>query len=441
MKIVRDWRRENLSMFISSTVLRGSSMFRKLVSFDEAKQILRHNLSPKPVGMERISLLRAHDRVLAQDVVAPIDIPPFIRSIVDGYAVNADDTFGASEEKPVSLRFCGRVVVGESPDVVVEKGLVAEIVTGAPLPEGADAVVMVEYTSRKGDDVFIRRPVSRGENMMKAGSDIRKGEKVLGKSQFLASREIGILAAIGLTKVMVYKRPKVAILSTGAEVVEPGKSLPPGKIYDINAHALSAAVLESGGEPIDLGIIPDRRELLKKSLEKALHSADAVITSGGVSVGPKDLTPQIVNGLGKPGVIVSGIAVKPGKPTTLAVVDGKPVFSLPGHPTSSLFMFIVFVRPVLLKLAGRSEEMMPKLKAVTATKMFAARGRRTFVMVNLAYDKSRTLFVIPVPTGLSGAITTLARADGFVEISEKQQFVDAGTEVDVYLFGKFRRTN
>ncbi len=427
-------------MSIFSTVLMGSSMFRKLLSFDEAKQILRQNFSPKPVGVERVSISSAHDRVLAQDVVAPINIPPFDRSIVDGYAVKAADTFGASEDKPVSLRFCGQVAVGESPKVIVEKGLAAEIATGAPLPEGADSVVMVEYTSRQGDDVFIRRPVSRSENMMAAGSDIRKGEKGLRKSQVLASREIGVLAAIGLTEVTVYKRPTVAILSTGAEVVEPGKSLPYGKIYDINAHALSAAVLESGGEPINLGIIPDKRDQLKKALEKALHSADAVITSGGVSVGPKDLTPQIVDTLGKPGVIISGIAVKPGKPTTIALVDGKPVFSLPGHPTSSLFMFNIFIRPILFKIAGRTEETMPKLKAVVATKMFPARGRRTFVMVNLTYDKTGMLLATPVPTGLSGAITTLAKADGFVEISEKQQFIDAGTEIDVYLFGKLRKS-
>jgi molybdenum cofactor synthesis domain-containing protein len=427
-------------MSISSLASRGNSMFRKLLSFDEAKQILRQNLSPKAVGVEQVPIPKAHDRVLAQTVVAPIDIPPFNRSIVDGYAVNAADTFGASEEGPVSIRFCGQVAVGESPRVVVEKGLTAEIVTGAPLPEGADAVVMVEYTSRKGNRVLIRRPVSKGKNIMMAGSDIRKGEKVLRKNRILASREIGVLAAIGLTEVMVYKRPKVATISTGAEVVEPGKSLPPGKIYDINAHALSAAILESGGEPINLGIIPDKSDQLKKAFRKALDSADAVITSGGVSVGPKDLTPQIVNTLGKPGVIISGVAVKPGKPTTIAVVDGKPIFSLPGHPTSSLFMFIVFVRPILLKLAGRTEETMPKLRAVTATKMFPARGRRTFIMVNLTYDKSGMLVATPVPEGLSGAITTLAKADGFIEISEKQQFVDGGTEIYVYLFEKFRES-
>ncbi len=415
-------------------------MFRKLLSFDEAKQLLRQTFSAKPVGDERVSISKAHDRVLAQDVVAPLNIPPFTRSIVDGYAVTAVDTFEASEDKPVSLMFCGHVAIGESPNVVVENGLVAEIVTGAPLPEGADSVVMVEYTTRQKDNVFVHRPVSIGENLMAAGSDIRKSETVLKKGRFLASREIGVLAAIGLTEVTVYKRPKVAVLSTGSEVVEPGKVLPPGKIYDINAHTLSAAVLETGGEPINLGIIPDEMDSLKKALETALSSADAVITSGGVSVGPKDFTPQVVDSLGKPGVIISGVAVKPGKPITIAVIDGKPVFSLPGNPTSSLFMFNVFVRPILVKLAGRTEEELPTLKAVAAKKMFPARGRRTFVMVNLAYDKTGTLLVSPVPTGLSGAITTLSKADGFVEISEKQQFVDAGTEIDVYLFGKFRKS-
>ena len=223
------------------------------------------------------------------------------------------------------------------------------------------------------------------------------------------------------------------------EIVGPGKPLPSGKIYDINATAFSVAVLECGGEPINLGIIPDDLNQLKAAIRKALNSADAVLTSGGVSVGPKDLIPQVVDALGKPGIIISGIAVKPGKPTTIAIVDGKPVFSLPGHPTSSLFMFNVYVRPILLKMAGRTEVTLPKLKAVASTKMFPARGRRTFVMVNLTCDKSGTLLASLVPTGLSGAITTLSKADGFVEIPEKQQFIDAGTEIEVYLFGKLRK--
>ena len=414
-------------------------MFRKLLSFDEAKQVLEQSFSANPVGIEKVSLSKAHNRVLAQDVIAPLNIPSFTRSTVDGYAVKAVNTFSASEDKPIILKFCGQVAIGESPNVIVKNGLVAEIVTGAPLPEGADSVVMVEYTTRKENNIFIHRPVSISENIMAAGSDIPKNETVLNKGRFLGSREIGVLAAIGLTIVTVYKRPKVAVLSTGAEVVAPGEPLPFGKIYDINAHTLSAAVQEAGGEPINLGIIPDNKDELTRALRNALDSANAVITSGGVSVGPKDFTPEVVDSLGKPGVIISGVAVKPGKPITIAVVNGKPVFSMPGNPTSSLFMFKVFVRPIVVQLAGRPEEELLKLKAITAKKMFPARGRRTFIMVNLAYNKARRLIVSPVPTGLSGAITTLANADGFIEISEKQQFINSGTEVDVYLFGKIRK--
>jgi len=257
--------------------------------------------------------------------------------------------------------------------------------------------------------------------------------------RFLGSREIGVLAAIGLTEVAVYKRPKVAVLSTGSEVVAIGEPLPYGKVYDINAHTLSAAVHEAGGDAFNFGIIPDKKQELTNALRKALNSADIVLTSGGVSVGPKDFTPQVVDSLGKPGVIISGVAVKPGKPITIAVIDGKPIFSMPGNPTSSLFMFNIFVRPIISQLAGRPQESSSKIKAITTKRMFSARGRRTFFMVKLRYDKAKRLVVNPIPSGLSGAITTLANADGFVEISEKQQFIEAGKEIDVYLFGNIRK--
>jgi len=409
-------------------------MFRRLVSFDEAKRILKQSFSPKPIGAEQVSLSEAYGRVLAEDITAHMNMPPFSRSTVDGYAVRAVDTFGADEDQPIALRLCGQVSVGEAPRVNVEKGTTAEIATGAPIPRGADAVVMLEYAVRKGDTVLVHRPVSVGENVMKAGSDISKGKTILKEGQVLSSREIGVLAAIGLKEVNAYKRPKVIIASTGAEIVEPGKALPFGKIYDINASTLSAAVLESGGDPINLGIIPDKKDQLKASLKRALNKADAVITSGGVSVGLKDLVPQVLNELGEPGVIVSGIAVKPGKPTTLAIIEGKPVFSLPGHPTSALLIFHLFVRPVICAMAGKHEEVPLTVRAVAAAKMFPARGRRTFVMVNLTRDKLGRLLASPVPLGLSGAITTLAKADGFVEILEDQQFIEAGEEVEVHLF-------
>jgi len=409
-------------------------VFRKLVSLDEAIQTLQEQFYPKPVGVEQVSLSQAHQRVLAKDVKAPLNVPPFNRSTVDGYAVKAENTFGADEKHPITLKLLGHVAVGEMSKIVVEEKTTVEIVTGAPLLSGADAVVMMEYTIQKNNLVSIYRPVSKGENVMEAGSDIRKGETVIKKNQTLSSRDIGILAALGFTKVDVYKRPKVAVISTGAEIVEPGEPLPPGKIYDINAYTISTAVQECGAQPLNFGIIPDEIGELKAVLKKALNSADIVITSGGVSVGPMDVVPKVLNMLGKPGVIISGIAVKPGKPTTIAIVDGKPIFSLPGHPTSSLLIFYILVRPIILKMAGERQEPPFTLKAIITEKMFQAKGRRTFVMVNLIRDKSGKLLAQPVSLGLSGAITTLSKADGFVIIPERRQFINAGEEVTVYLF-------
>jgi len=409
-------------------------LFRKLLSIEEAKQILEESLPPKPVGMEQVSVSEAHNRVLAKDVVALVDVPPFHRATVDGYAVKAANTFGADEDRPVALKLCGCVSVGETPSIVVENGTTAEIVTGAPVPRGADAVVMLEYAVQEGDNILIYRPVAMGENVMKAGSDIRKDETVLKRGQRLSSREIGVLAALGWTRVDVYQQPRVAVISTGAEIAEPGKPLPPGKIYDINAYTLSAAVSECGGKPVNFGIVPDNIDRLKAVLREALNSADVVVTSGGVSVGPSDVIPQALDQLGKPGVIVCGLASKPGKPTTIAMIDGKLVFSLPGHPTSSLLMFYQLVRPLIRDMAGKPEEEPSKVKATTTEKMFAARGRRTFVMVKLTRDKSGRLLASPVPLGLSGAISTLAKADGFVEIHESQQFISMGDEVTVHLF-------
>jgi len=408
-------------------------MPKKLVSLDEAKRILQQRLSAKPVGTEFTPLLEAHERVLAKDVVAHIDVPPFNRATVDGYAVKAKGTFGADETNPITLKICGRINVGESPHSVVKDSSAADIATGAPMPQGADAVVMFEHTIRKDTNVILYRPVSKGENVMRAGSDIKKGDIILKKGQILSSWDIGVLAALGVAEIEVYKRPKVAIISTGTEIVEPGKPLLSGKIYDINAHTLSAAVLECGGQPLNLGIIPDEANRLEMGLRKALSSADVIITSGGVSAGPKDIIPEILRSLGEPGIIVSGIAVKPGKPTTIAIVNEKPIFSLPGHPTSSLLMFHILVRPTISKMAGKTEEEFPLIEAVTKEKMFSEKGRRTFIMVNLSYDKTGKILASTVPTGLSGAITTLAKADGFIEIPESQQFLNAGEYVKVYL--------
>lgn len=403
------------------------------MTFDEAKRVINEQLKVGVSGKEETPLLEAYDRVLGESVVSALDIPPFNRSTVDGYAVKAEDTFGAEENQPAKLTTLGMVRVGEQPRIHVGKGEAAEIVTGAPIPNGADAVVMIEDTDRQNAELRVFRAVTQDENVMKKGTDIKKGETVLEAGQVLGASEIGVLAALGLTKVKVFKIPVVAVLSTGGEVTEPGEELPAGKIYDINAYSLSTAVRESGGKPVYLGVVPDDKAKLRKALKHALGSADMVMTSGGVSVGPKDFTPQIVNSLGEPGVIVSGIAVKPGKPTTVTLVGEKPVFSLPGHPTSALLLFHLFARPVIQLMGGRPATEVKTVKALAAKRMFSAKGRRTFVMVKLKRDKSNGLVVEPVETGASGAITTLAKADGFVEVPANYQFIDTGEEVLVTL--------
>ncbi len=413
-------------------------MFRKLVTFNEAKQLVWETLQPKPLGSEEVPLLEAHGRVLAEDAVSALDIPPFSRSTVDGYAVRAEDTFGADENQPIKLQVSGFVAIGELPRVKVERGEAAEIVTGAPIPEGADAVVMVEDTEREDSELNVYGSVTQNENVMKKGTDIKQRETVLKAGVVLGSREIGVLAAIGKSSVKVYTLPLVAVLSTGGEVTEPGKPLPKGKIYDINAFSLFGAVIESGGKPIYAGVVPDEKEQLYAALQRAWASADVVLTSGGVSVGPKDIIPATVDSLGKPGVFISGVAVKPGKPATVALIGKKPVFSFPGHPTSALLIYHLLARPVVQALGGRQPNELASVRAIADRRMFSAKGRRTFVMVRLVLDMAKGMVAEPVESGASGAITTLAKADGFVEIAENQQFVDVGEEVRVWLFKESR---
>lgn len=409
-------------------------MFRKLLSFDEAKEAIQKTLQPKTLGIEEVLLLEAYNRVLAEEAISTLDIPPFNRSTVDGFAVKSEDTFGATENEPVKFKVCGVVNIGEPPGVTVGKREVAEIVTGAPLPEGADAVVMVEDTNKSGVELSVFESVTPDENVQKKGSDIRNGEIILKHGRSLGSREIGVLAALGREKINVYKIPNVAVLSTGDEVMELGRSLQAGKIYDINAHSLCIAVEESGGKPVYAGVVPDKKVEIHKALRRALNLSDVVLTSGGVSVGPKDIIPNIVDSLGKPGVFISGIAVKPGKPATVALIGKKPVFSFPGNPTSALMIFQLFARPVIQVMAGKPAEEVPTVKALAEKRMFSAKGRRTFVTVTLKKNTQTKLVTAePVGTGASGAITTLAKADGFVAIPENTQFVDAGEEVTVFL--------
>ena len=408
-------------------------MFRRLSSYKEALDVIERFFPSKPVGVEEIPLTEAYGRVIAEDATSLMDIPPSDRSVVDGYAVRSSDVYHAEESNPIILKFGGSVKIGELPKVSVYEGYAVEIVTGAFMPEGADSVVMVEYTERRGDEVLVYRPVTVGENVMKRGADIKNGEVLVGKGTVLTPFEIGALSAVGRKTVKVYRKPKVAIISTGPELVPAGEKLSPGKIYDINSYTLGSAARKFGGEVEILGIIEDNPQAIRDALLKALSEADVTVTSGGVSVGPYDLVPKILGELGEPGVLISGVSIKPGKPTTLALINGKPVFALPGQPTSALMTFHLFVRPVILRMAGRKVTPFRKVKAFADRKLFPARGRRTFIMVTLSWENPERLIASPVPLGLSGAITTLTKADGYIEIPENQQFIDEGEEVTVHL--------
>jgi len=409
-------------------------VFRELVSVEMARKLLGEHFSVGPVGAEDVPLERALGRVLASDLEAKIDVPPFDRASMDGYAVQAEDTFGAEEDRPVLLQVVGKVGAGDVPQVVVEKGETVEISTGAPMPKGANAVVMVEYTWHKVE-LRVFRAVVPGENVMAAGADIMAGELVLRTGEYLTPRETGVIAAIGIGLLKVYRKPRVAILSTGNEIVQPGEPLPYGRIYDINARTLFDSILENGGEPKFFGTVGDRRAEILARVEEALGWADIVLTSGGTSAGVGDLLYDVIDDLGPPGVLVHGIAVKPGKPAIIGIAHGKPIFGLPGYPSSALMIYNVFVRPVIRRMAGLNAEIQGKVvEASAAERIFSSGGRREYMPVNLVQTEAGSYSVYPVP-GESGAITTLSEADGFIEILEGKVFLESGERVGVELFG------
>jgi len=411
-------------------------IFRTLLSLEEARKRILDYFSPQPVGVEERPIWQALDETSGEDVYSSIDVPGFDRASMDGYAVRAIDTFEAEERKPVRLRVVGTIEVGGESEVEVRTGEAAEISTGAPVPKGANAVVMVEHTQLRDGQIDVFRPVNPSENIMAAGSDIMAGELVLRKGEMLTPREIGVLSAIGLEKMKVCRRPRVAIISTGNELVPVGGDLSYGKIYDINANVIAAAVTECGGEVLLEGIASDTIDDMKQKLEAGLEHADIVLTSGSTSAGKGDLLYRILDSYGPPGVIVHGLAVKPGKPTFVAIVRGKSVFGLPGYPTSALTIFTLLVRPIIGKMTGRQEaEREEGIAAKCASRIYSAKGRREFLPVHLIKDEAGSLLVYPTTEG-SGAITSLAMADGFIDIPEETQFLEEGEEVLVQLFSQ-----
>jgi putative molybdopterin biosynthesis protein len=416
--------------------------FLEVVSADEARLRFERQLDLSPLPGETVSLDEVLGRVLSADVVAPIDVPPFDRSGVDGFAVRAADTIGASDAAPRRLRLNAEVIAcGHAPALEIQSRAATTIATGGVIPRGADAVVMVEHTdveeTAEGPAIDVRRTVAPGQFIAFAGSDIARGETLLRRGQHIRSREIGMLAACGLASVEVVRRPRVAVLSTGDELVQPGKPLPPAGVYDSNGAIIAAAVTEAGGDPIAFGAFPDNEKQLETAVRGALAECDMVVLSGGTSKGAGDLSHRILASLGKPGVLVHGVALKPGKPLCLAVVDGKPIVVLPGFPTSAIFTFHTFAAPVIRARAGLRPEVVETVKARVPLRVASELGRQEFVLVALVAGEHGPL---AFPTGKgSGSVTAFSQADGFFSIDALAASLDANTEAEVALIGKTAR--
>ena len=423
--------------------------FLEVVSAEEAQARFRRHFTARALAGETVALALALGRVLAHDVVAPVDAPPFDRSSVDGFAVRASDTIGASDTAPKRLRLNAEVLVcGAAPRLAVAPGTATAIATGGVVPRGADAVLMIEWTdlveasdtlgsARSSPAIDIYRTVAPGQFVAFAGSDIARGETLLRRGSLIGSREIGILAACGLASVDVVRRPKVAVLSTGDELVSLGEPLRPGEVYDSNGAIIAAAITEAGGEPVTFGAFADDEAALEAAMHGALAACDIVVVSGGTSKGAGDLSHRVVSRLGEPGIVVHGVALKPGKPLCLAVAQGKPIAVLPGFPTSAIFTFHTFVAPVIRALAGLPAEAARTVEAVVPVRIASEIGRKEFALVSLS-ETGTGLMAFPTPKG-SGAVTAFSQADGFVEIDALTPALDAGTVSKVTLIGQAAR--
>ncbi|NOT26176.1 MAG: molybdopterin biosynthesis protein [Acidobacteria bacterium] len=419
----------------------SQEQFLQVVDRDEAERRFRAVINLAPLGIETVPLGAALGRVLAVDVMSPVDVPSFDRSNVDGYAVVAENTFGASEEVPRDILLGGEVIhTGIEPRTVVQSGLALSIATGGMVPRGADAVVMVEHADVLDSTLRVFRAVTPGSGVSFAGTDIVAGETVLRRGQLMTSRDTGVLAAIGVATVDVWRRPIVAILSTGDEIIAPGEPMRPSMVYDSNAQILADAVRELGGEPLRLGITPDDADTLRVRVRAALDQADIVLLSGGTSKGEGDISYRVVGELRNPGIVAHGVALKPGKPICLAASNGKPVVVLPGFPTSAIFTFSEFVAPVVRMLSGRASEERATVSARLAVKVNSEIGRTEYLLVGLvqAADEAADgvgLAAYPMGQG-SGSVTTFSRADGFATIGRHEEIVEAGTRIEVQLLGK-----
>ncbi len=398
-----------------------------------AYETFQKELSPL-VQAETIATEDALDRVTAQEIRSPIDLPEFPRSTMDGYALRAQDTYGASEGLPAYLNVIAEIEMGNAPDVNISIGEGVKIHTGGMIADGADAVVMVENTQEVDDaTIEVMCPVAMGENVIQIGEDVKRDEVLLSKGYILRPQDIGGLMAVGVTKVAVAKRPRVAIISTGDEVVPPQVKPQMGQIRDINSYTASTLVTRAGGIPVLIGIVPDNYKALKDALSRALNEADMAVISAGSSVSARDITADVINDVGDPGVIVHGVSIKPGKPTILALIGDKPVFGLPGNPVSAMVIFDLFITPTIYRLSGCENPPSRQVIRGKVTRNIASTaGREDYVQVRIE-EKDGEVWVDPV-FGKSNLIYTLIKADGTMKVPLESGGLSEGAIVDVKLF-------
>jgi len=398
---------------------------RDTIPIDEARAIIAKTVQPIE-RVERVPLRRAGGRVLARDVIATVDVPPFSRAAMDGYAVRAQDTFGASRVEPKVLRCLEQLFTGQVATQAVGPGQCVEIATGAPLPEGADAVVIVEDTDSESDGmVRVFTPVDPNQNIGRQGADIRTGNLVLATGELLSPARVGALAALGVTEIEAYAQPHIAILSTGNEIIDPGQPLRPGQIYDVNRFTIAAVVEEHGGVPVLARTASDTLEDLSRAVDDGLGK-DVIVFSGGSSVGERDLMLDAIAARGT--VLFHGLSVKPGKPTAFGVIDGTPVFGMPGYPTSCLTNAYILLVPALRRIARLPAAVAKTVTVPLADRVISAPGRHQFYTVRLENGTAIPAFKA------SGDITSMSKADGYIEIPLQTDIVDKGELVQVTLF-------
>jgi len=405
------------------------------MSVDQAWKMFRENLTLTGKNYEEIPVIDASGRVIAVDIVSKVNVPGFTRSTMDGFAVRARDTFGASESMPAMLEVAGEVLMGHNAVIPVKPGQAVRISTGGMLPEGADAVVMIEYTDELDSrTILVVKPAAPGENLVFRGEDIAEGQVLIKAGTVIRPQEMGAMAGVGVNCCRVYKRPVVGIISTGDEIVSPDQEPGPGQVRDINSYALAGMVREAGGQALQYGIITDGFNEMETVLKEAVGTSDIVVISGGSSVGARDVTSAVINSLGPPGVIVHGVSVKPGKPTILGVVEDKPVLGLPGHPASAMVLADLFLIPLIRAYSGLGVTSPERrsVKAVMGRSMASAGGRVDYIRVAVS-EVNGQLKAEPV-LGKSGLISTMVRADGMVIIPMAREGIEAGEEVDVILF-------